>query len=287
MKKTSGTGVNALLINFLICALLVGSSFTLSFFFRDKRIDAVSYVGMEIFSPAGKVVSRIVVSTINVFRGVGDIAVVRKENERLKKEIRTVSKEKEELSETLVKYPHIKDVLEYSKRQTRYKLLYSNIVAWDPSNWYNSIIIDRGARDGVRIGMPVISYQHKNAGLVGRVIEVAPSVSKVLLIIDKNSGIAGVVHRSRYRGVVNGISESYCRMEYLAQDADVKKDDWIVTAGGTSFFPSGIKIGRVEKVDWAGTLKTARVKPIINFGKLEDALVVTSALAKEMEKIKN
>jgi rod shape-determining protein MreC len=86
-----------------------------------------------------------------------------------------------------------------------------------------------------------------------------------------------MVERSRAQGVVLGAGEDLLRMEYVSGVADVKAGDTIVTSGIDGIYPKGFVIGRVESVDKGnGIYKVIRVRPSVDFNRLEDVLVVTT-----------
>jgi rod shape-determining protein MreC len=97
----------------------------------------------------------------------------------------------------------------------------------DPSSWFKTILIDKGSDDGVSRGAGVITPE----GMVGRMVEVAASTSKVLLITDINSSVDAVVKRNRARGIVEGQGENRCRLSYVLKTEDVQPDDVLVSSG--------------------------------------------------------
>ena len=80
----------------------------------------------------------------------------------------------------------------------------AQVIGVDASNWARTIIIDKGTRAGLRTGLPVVAAQ----GVVGRIIKIAPSSSRVLLITDASSAVAALIQRTRTRGVARGRGEN-------------------------------------------------------------------------------
>lgn len=123
------------------------------------------------------------------------------------------------------------------------RLLASQVVGRSASAWYSMVEIDKGSRSGVTLNTPVVV----ESGLVGQVVEVSDHSAKVLLITDPESGVAGVVSRSRDQGLVAGYSPTTLLMKYIATSGDVQVGDKVITAAASGLFPSGWPIGTVKK----------------------------------------
>ena len=148
----------------------------------------------------------------------------------------------------------------------------ARVIARDPGPLSTTMTIDRGSRDGVTRGMAVVAPE----GVVGRVVEVSYTVSRVALLTDHNSGVDAIVHRSRARGVVQGGSDGDCYMKYLNRDADVKVGDHVLTSGLDGVFPKGMTIGEVVEVGrrHRGLLQSATVTPSAALDRVEEVMLV-------------
>lgn len=161
------------------------------------------------------------------------------------------------------------------KESFSYELVPAQVIGRDPTNWFNTLLINRGSNSGIEKNMAVITPQ----GLVGRLMEVAPLWSRVLLILDQRSSVAALVQRSRVQGVVEG-GWKLCHMNYLGPEADIREGDLIVTSGlEGGFFPKGLLIGEVTRISQvhSGLLLSAEVEPQAEFAKLEEVLVIKCA----------
>jgi rod shape-determining protein MreC len=107
------------------------------------------------------------------------------------------------------------------------------------------LVVDRGTRDGVVLDAPVVAW----GGAVGRVVMAGAGVSKVQLLTDPNSGVGGVVQRSRVPGIVLGKGADRLEMLYGPRFADVQTGDRVVTSGQDGIFPRGFGIGRVARIE--------------------------------------
>ena len=175
------------------------------------------------------------------------------------------------LREALARAGIAADIARFRRNQN-YPSLVADVVGRDPSSWNASLVLDKGASEGVKIGMPVVSP----LGVVGRVAEVGRNTSKVILLADPNFAVAGLVARSRESGLVTGTLQGSCRLEYLTDNADVKVGDQVVTSKLSSGFPDGILIGRVVDVQ-AGTSSRSvecLVEPAVNLSQLEQVVII-------------
>ena len=150
----------------------------------------------------------------------------------------------------------------------------AQVIAGDARLSFQTLTIDKGTRDGVRVDMAVVS-QH---GVVGRVVKAGARAALVQLLIDREAAAGAIVERSRAGGVVVGaMGDPPLDMEYMSNLADVKPADRIVTSGLDGIYPKGFTIGRVESVErGAGLYKSVKVRPSVDFSRIEEVLVVTA-----------
>jgi rod shape-determining protein MreC len=162
------------------------------------------------------------------------------------------------------------------QRQAPWQLKLANVVMRDPANWWRTVQIDLGSRDGVRVDLPVIT----SSGLVGRVSSVDITKSQIVLIGDPNCRVSAIVENAaRDMGVIvasGPVDTSLVQLTYLASSANVKPGESVVTSGLGGVFPKGIPIGQVvdsRSVEF-GLYTEARVKLNANLGSLEQVWVL-------------
>ena len=156
------------------------------------------------------------------------------------------------------------------------------VVARDGVPWFRTLTLDKGERDGVRLDAAVIS----STGIVGRVVAVGPSAARVQVLLDRDSGAAALIERSRVSGVVSGqvsapeTGSEDLALKYIPGRADVVVGDVVVTSGLDRIFPKGLVIGRVRLVgDVTGLFREVSVEPSARFSSLEEVLVLKGAPA--------
>ena len=162
------------------------------------------------------------------------------------------------------------------QRQSPWRLKLANVVMRDPANWWRTVQIDLGSRDGLRENLPVIT----SAGLVGRVSSVSLTRAQIVLIGDPNCRVSATVENpARDIGfiVASGpVDTSLVDLTYLASSANLKPGQSVVTSGLGGVFPKGIPIGQVvdsRSVEF-GLYTDARVKLNANLGSLEQVWVL-------------
>jgi rod shape-determining protein MreC len=198
-------------------------------------------------------------------------ASLREEKGSLLRRIELLSRELEEMKFVAEENRRLRDLLDFSSK-AGFGVIPAQVIGRDPTNWSNTLIIDKGATDGVRPNRAVVSTK----GLVGRTVEVGRRSTKVLLITDPNSKVGVLIARNRHGGVLIGRPDARCRMIYISPDADVSIGDKVITAGLGGIFPKGMLVGEVVKIDKEpGRLyKYAVVKPADDLSKLEEVLCV-------------
>lgn len=107
------------------------------------------------------------------------------------------------------------------------------------------VLIDRGARDGVTRGQPVIDA----SGIVGQTTNVGPLAAEVILLSDPTHAVPVQVERNGLRTIAVGSGDSdRLTLPYLPRNADVQVDDLLVSSGLGGVFPAGLPVARVAEV---------------------------------------
>jgi len=125
-----------------------------------------------------------------------------------------------------------------------------------------SILVNAGARDGVRKGAAAID----GSGLLGRVAEVGSRSSRVLLVTDLNSRIPVLVGDSRERAILAGDNSDQPKLAYLPAEISIAPGDLVITSGHGGAFPAGLPVGIVVRMSDTEEL---RVQPFHSSRRLE------------------
>ncbi len=170
----------------------------------------------------------------------------------------------------------LRNALGYKERAV-FKLVPARIIARDASTWYNAVTIDRGAAEGIKEDMPVLTEE----GLVGKTNVVSEHSATVILIADENCRVAANVENSREQGIVKGERTSTNSMpqislNFLSKTADLKPGQKIFTSGVGGVFPANVPVGAVREFKPRELDGQASIVPAVDLTTLEDVFVVTS-----------
>lgn len=196
---------------------------------------------------------------------------VSKENQRLLQQLGEYRQEIIQQRELELENQRLRELLGF-KRSLPGDAVAAEIIGKDPSAWFKTVIIDKGSADGLRRGLPAVS----SLGVVGQIIEVSGHQSRLMLIIDRNSGADALVQRTRARGIVKGTSGDECYLDYVLHADDVRVGDLVISSGFDGVYPKGLLIGTVTTVDFKGGdfFKEVQITPAVDFDKLEEVLII-------------
>ncbi len=184
---------------------------------------------------------------------------LRAENEILRQQVRALT----EAGNENLRLIHLLNLTEH----TGFKTIAARVIGRDAGNWWKSIQIDRGSRDGLRENLAVLNAD----GLIGKVVNVTPGEARVLLLIDPNCKVSALLQDSREPGVVAGT-----QMTYVDRNAKIKPGENVITSGLGGIFPKGILIGTVVKagLNRQGMYQDLELKPAADFRRLEEVVVI-------------
>ncbi len=254
--------------------LFLFNIFFLTFNFTSK-IQSLKKIFFYVFSP----VINVTEDTVSAAEGISSKAYrllsAYQENTVLREEMKNALHWKNEYDRLIEENKRLHQLLQLKER-----LLYSTvavrIIARDPHSWYQTVIIDKGSRDKIHLNQPIIAVQDGKEGVVGRIAEVSSSSAKVLLLTDSLSAVAADVQRSGINGVLIGRNEDQLSLNFVTSDADIQKNDLLVTSSVGEIFPPGLALGKIEKivVNKYQIFQTISVRPTLDFHRLHELLVL-------------
>jgi rod shape-determining protein MreC len=212
--------------------------------------------------------------TTRQFRGLWDnyiyLVHLQQENQRLREELRWIQQENHRYIEAYLQYQRLQRLLSF-REQTPLDAVTAEVVGRNANNWTEIIYINRGTRDKVAKGMPVVTHE----GLVGQVIHAAPTLSQVMLLTDFRSGVDALVQRTRASGIVAGRGRSTAELKFLPVGTDLQPGDRVLSSGMGGVFPKGLIIGEVKDVYQNGQpTQHVEIQPSVEFSHLEEVLVL-------------
>lgn len=268
MSKKSVLAVIAVAIAFLLMALAVQGRARLPWL--DRVIVAV----------AGPVNEKLVAASNNA-NSIRDffaaLTTMQEENTKLKAEVDTLRYANIQMAEIWAENQRLSNLLQYKNEAKNLKLQTAKVIGKNIGDTKDTVLINLGSNAGLRENMAVVNA----SGLVGIVDETYPDAARILLITSPRCKAGGIVLRanSRVVGVVNGLTggDAVLQMSNMARDADIVEGDIVVTSGFGGNHPGGLVIGTVSEVSLnvGGLLKQAKIVPTVDFGRLEEVMVVT------------
>ncbi len=247
----------------------------------DEESGPVSVAG-RLIAPVQRFFYGLTESIDTLFEKKSESADLQKENTELKEQIAELENELKDYYNLYTENIRLKNLLGFVDTwEGGYTYLSAQVIGKSPGQWFTEFTIGAGSDDGIQNGMIVYSAD----GLVGRVVYTAGSYSRVLSIIDEDSGVPVLIERTRDNGVVKSAEEGQDLLEiyYLSADADIVPGDKVITSGIGGIYPKGIVVGIVSEVSTnTATEKTVLMKSAVDFEHLEEVVVIL-ALFDEVE----
>lgn len=161
--------------------------------------------------------------------------------------------------------------------------VWAKVAYREPSQW-NTVIIDKGAADGITERSAVLSLEQGQEGLAGVVVEVAENTAKVLLVRDEDFSAAVTLEKGQEEGLLVGGGAHAVRIKYLPLVAQIAKGDKVFTSAMSSIFPAGILVGHVRAVrNEAGfpTAQTVEIEPLVRSAAVKELFVISGKQEQE------
>lgn len=274
-KFFSNKRLIVLMVALLVCVGLV----SVSVMVRDKK--STPPVVQQIGNDAVGIVATVTDAPANAINnGLDDIANLMNtysENERLKSQLDSLAQTKVRNQALQRENKQLKKELKLNATLTDYDTVTAAVKSRSATDWRNMIILDKGSVSGLKKNMPVMS----DKGIIGRIVEVNQTNSKVELISTDNNAANRfaaqlVAHNKTVNGVISGYKTASGEliMGQMSTDVTVPKGTKVYTSGLGGRTPKGLLIGTVTSVkkDDYGLANTVYLKPA---GNLNDVSVVS------------
>lgn len=221
----------------------------------------------EAFSPLQRGVTAVTNPVGDFFDGIVNASDIKDENKELRREINEVKTQNKTYVAAANENKKLRELLDLVD-EIDVESSTARVITQSPSNFETSIQVNKGKKDGIRVGDPVIDGD----GLVGRIIEVSSSRSTVLLITDASSGVGVRDSQTGSIGIAQGKSgETDLIMEFVDPDAKISKGNTVVTSGlQDGRYPANIPVATVKKVrkNPSGLTKDVVLTPIVEINNL-------------------
>lgn len=261
-----------------VVALAAATIIALSYGSR-RPLPGADGLGIAVVGPLQEAMTQTLRTSRDIWRHYFALVNVSRQNAYLDQALRDSRERGSHYSEIELANQRLRNLLNFKKTIQR-QVLAAEVIAKDPSPWFKSVVIDKGRDHGLRRGLPVVVAE----GVVGQVVDVSGHYAKVLLVIDQNHAVDGLVQRTRARGIVKGDPAGQCIFDYLLRKYDIQVGDTIVTSGLDGVFPKGLPVGRVSALipEGTGIFQQVYAAPFVDFETLEEVLVLLSSSSTEL-----
>ncbi|MBE7102313.1 rod shape-determining protein MreC [Bacillus cereus] len=260
-----------LLVSIILLVALIGISL--------KERNSLSWPEQFIKDTVG-VVERVFQKPANYvagfFENVEDVKRTYEENKKLKAKLDTTAELSVVVKNLEDENKKLRELTGKEKSRGDYTEVQASVVSRNPDKWYDLVGIDKGAQQGIKKDMAVVTPK----GLVGRVKSVSQFTSSVELLssMSRTNRVSAIVQgQENIFGLIEGYDKEKQLLLFtkISSDAEVKKDQIVVTSGLGDIFPKGLAIGKIVDVqpDPYGLTKTAYVKPSADLNDVEHIIV--------------
>lgn len=210
------------------------------------------------------------------FENVEDVKRTYEENKKLKAKLDSTADLSAVVKNLDDENKKLRELTGKEKSRGDYTEVQASVVSRNPDKWYDLVGIDKGAQQGIKKDMAVVTPK----GLVGRVKSVSQFTSSVELLssMSRTNRVSAIVQgQENIFGLIEGYDKEKQLLLFtkISSDAEVQKDQLVVTSGLGDIFPKGLAIGKIVDVqpDPYGLTKTAYVKPSADLNDVEHIIV--------------
>ena len=237
-------------------------------FFEKTIKDSVTFVEKILYAPIGFVKEK-----VEMFSETKDLY---KKYTKLKEKVEKTDLYYAQIEELQKEVTELKSTLDLNATLSEYSYVNATVVNRNIGYWYNTLVIDKGSKNGIKEGDAVIT----NQGLIGKIINVSNFSSTVKLLtsddVSNKISIKITSDDGKHYGLLIGydIKENIYKIEGITDSDKIEEGDIVSTTGLTDYFPSGILIGTVSKVvkDEYDLNSIIEVNPSVKF---DDISIVT------------
>lgn len=223
-------------------------------------VDRVRAEVTDAIAPILEAFSRPIATVSEGIQNVQELSTIRDENAKLKQERARLMQWQMVARKLQSENAALQQLLGVVHEKSA-KYITTRVIAGSSGALANMLIVNSGAKNGVRKGQAVIS----DRGIIGRISEVSNRSARVLLLTDINSRVPVLIEGNRTRAIMTGTNTSRTKLIHLPPSARVTPSDRIITSGHGGAFPPGLPVGVVASVSDGGV----EVQLFTDFSRLE------------------
>ena len=256
---------------FLLAIVVMAQVMLLAYQIKgDHDVRLLRYWAVALITPIERVGTSSTSKVGGVWSGYVGLHGARSENNQMRAELDQLRIRNRELESQAAEAKRLEAILNFRDAHPEAQLLAAEVIGSSSDPTSHTLFINRGERDRLRVNLGVITSE----GIVGKIVEVLPNTSQVLLINDKDSGVGAMFAATRTHGVVKGSGDPEPHMDYVVNDEKVTAGDAIVTSGEDHIFPKDLPIGVVREAKPGSPFQIIRVQPAARLDRLEDVIVL-------------
>jgi len=204
---------------------------------------------------------------------------VRQQNLDLQKQVDRLRLQQAALAQGALEGQRLRTLLEFHQNYAA-STVAAQIIGSSGTDQSRLLILNKGSQDGLKPDMAVITP----TGIVGKLRDVFPGTSQLLLISDPTAGAGVIFSSTRIHAILRGSPVGRIQINNLTPDSRIKQGETVLTSGGDGVFPRGLPVGTIESIvlDPAHQPYTLiTVRPAVDLNQLDEVLVVTGTAALE------
>lgn len=201
-----------------------------------------------------------------------DRRMLTEQNQRLREDLLLANAKLNRMAAVAQQNERLKELLD-TQHSLDLHVQLARVIGMDLGAYRHRIMINLGARDGIKAGQPVIDAH----GVMGQIIDVLPNSSEVMLVTDPDHALPVVVQRTGLRTIAYGSRNGdQLTLPTIPMAADIHPGDKLVTSGLGGRFPQGFPVGEVRSVEPAptGMFLEARAAPSADLDRSDEVLVL-------------
>ena len=255
----------------MLCVILLGINFVF-----PNALNPVREGVFSVFMPMQKGINQLGTMISDEIKILTQMHDAEKENQALRDEIAALKAEQDRHRLDKQELNTLRELLELKNSYEEYTTVAATVIQKESGNWFHSFIIDKGAEDGIKVDMNVLS----GGGLCGIVTEVGKNYSKVLAIIDDDSNISAMSASSKDNFIIAGdltlYGEGLLRLQYADKKASVAAGDMVITSNISTKYLPGLLVGYVSEIslDANQLTQSGFLVPVADFDHLTHVIII-------------
>lgn len=243
----------------------------------SPEVRLVRLIGLALVSPIERVTSGTSHGLRAAWANYVDLRRVRQQDQEFRRQIAQLRLERAALSEDALEGQRLRTLLNFQQSYVTSTVV-AQVIGTSGSDQSRLLTLDKGWHDGLKPDMAVITPD----GIVGKLRDVFPGTSQLLLINDPTSGAGVILQSTRTRAVLRGSTSGRLQILDLTADARIKPGEIVLTSGGDQVFPRGLPVGVIESITpdldhQPYTLIT--LQSAAKLDQLEEVLIITAMSA--------